>query len=157
MRRAKSTKKLWSGKLWSGLVAGGAIAFAAGAVAVSIPAGPAFASGGGGTSFTVVSSSANPVARGVTFTVMAQECNRAADAPPTGTISFKDKTTGRSLGSAATTPDPSFINCSDASVTDTEALRVGSYKIKAAYIPGGATPAAASHGKYTQVVVKPAS
>ncbi len=150
MRHAKSPKSLWSK-----LIASGAIAFAAGAAAVTIPAGPASAQGG--TSFTMVTSSANPVVHGTSFTITAQECNRAADAPPTGTISFKDKTTGRSLGTAATTPDSSFINCSDAMVTDTEALRVGSYKIKAAYIPGGATPAAASHGKYTQVVVKASS
>ncbi len=148
MRHAKSPKKLLSN-----LVACGAIAFAAGAVAVSIPAGPASAQSG--TSFTVVTSSANPVVVGTNFTITAQECNRVSDAPPTGTISFKDKTTHHSLGSAATAPDPSFVNCSDASVKDTETLGVGSYKIKASYIPGGATPAAASHGKYTQKVVEP--
>ena len=92
---------------------------------------------------------------GVNFTVTARECNRVADTPPTGTISFKDKTTHHSLGSAATAPDPSFVNCSDASVMDTETLGVGSYKIKASYHPGGATPAAASHGKYTQKVIEP--
>ena len=148
MRYKKSTKA-W----WSNLVACGAVAFAAGAVAVTVPAGPASAQGA--TSFTTVTSSANPVIVGVNFTVTARECNRVADTPPTGTISFKDKTTHHSLGSAATAPDPSFVNCSDASVMDTETLGVGSYNIKASYHPGGATPAAASHGKYTQKVVEP--
>jgi Kelch motif len=139
--------------VWPGLVAVGALAFTAGAVAVSIPGGPAF--GAGGTSFTTVKSSANPVVKGVNFTVNAKECNRAADNPPTGTIKFKDATTGVSLGSVATTPDGSFVNCSDASVTDTESLAVGKYTIKASYHPSGATPAAPSSGHYTQKVIKP--
>jgi hypothetical protein len=140
--------------LWPGLVAVGALAFSAGAVAVGIPSGLAFASGG--TSFTTVTSSANPVVKGVNFTVNAKECNRAADTPPTGTIHFKNKTTGFSLGSVATTPDGSFANCSDASVTDTESLAVGKYTMEASYHPSGATPAAPSSGHYTQKVVKPA-
>jgi hypothetical protein len=137
-----------------GLVAVAALAFTAGTVALSVPAGPAFASGG--TSFTTVTSSANPVVKGVTFTVNAKECNRAADSPPTGTINFKDKTTGASLGSVATTPDGSFVNCSDAAVTDTETLPVGKYTIKATYHPSGATPAAASGGHIVEKVIKPA-
>jgi hypothetical protein len=140
--------------LWPGLVAVGALAFTAGAVAVSIPAGPA--SGAGGTSFTTVTSSANPVVKGVNFTVNALECNRAADTPPTGTIKFKDTTSGVTLGSVATTPDGSFANCSDAAVTDTEALVVGKYTIKATYHPSGATPAAASSGHIVEKVIKPA-
>jgi hypothetical protein len=140
--------------LWPGLVTVGALAFTAGAVAVSVPAGPAFAAGG--TSFTTVASSANPVVKGVAFTVHARECNRVADSPPTGTIKFKDTTTGVSLGSVATTPDGSFANCSDASVTDTEALVVGKYTIKATYHPSGATPAAASGGHIVEKVIKPA-
>jgi hypothetical protein len=139
--------------LWSSLVAAGALAFTAGTVAITIPAGPAMA--GTGTSFTTVKSSANPVVKGVNFTINAQECNRAANSPPTGTISFKNTTTGVSLGSVATTPDTSFANCSDASVKDTEALNVGKYRMKAVYHPGGATPAAPSSGHYAQKVINP--
>ena len=78
-----------------------------------------------------------------------------ADSAPTGNISFQNKTTHTSLGSVATTPDPSFANCSDANVTDTETLSPGTYTIKASYLPGGATPAAASHKSYKQVIKKP--
>ncbi len=126
-------------------------AIAAGAVAAMV-AVPASIAGAETTSWTTVTSSANPVAVGVNFTVSAQECNRVADSPPTGTIVFKDKTTGEKLGSVATTPDPEFANCSDASVKDSETLAAGTYKIKGSYKPGGATPAAKSSASYRQKV-----
>jgi hypothetical protein len=120
------------------------------AIAAAVPATTASASTG--TSFTEVSSSANPVLVGVAFTVKAQECNRIADNPPTGQIVFRDKTTGVALGSVATTADPTLVNCSDASISDTESLAAGTYTIKASYQPGGATPAAASKASYKQKV-----
>ncbi len=137
----------------SSLVACGALAFAAGAVAISIPVDSAVASPA--PSFTTVTSSANPGFVGASFTVTAMECNRVATNPPTGNIPFKNKTTHTSLGSVATTPDAKFANCSDASVTDTETLSPGTYSIKASYLPGGATPAPASHKSYKQVIKKP--
>jgi len=108
------------------------------------------------STFTTITSSANPVVTGIQFTVMGTECDRVANVHPTGKLIFKDVTSKKALGKAALTPDPTYENCSDASVTDTEALAAGNYTIKAHYKPGGAvrvhkSPAAT----YVQTVTAP--
>ncbi len=90
------------------------------------------------STFTTITSSANPVVTGVQFTVLGTECDRVANVHPSGKLIFKDVTSKKALGKATLTPDPTYENCSDASVTDTEALAPGNYTIKAHYKPGGA-------------------
>lgn len=105
------------------------------------------------STFTTITSSANPVVTGVHFTVLGMECDRVADVHPTGRLIFRDLTTKKALGKATLTPDPTYVNCSDASVTDTEHLAPRSYTIKAHYKPGGAVRVAKSPAaKYVQTV-----
>ncbi len=106
--------------------------------------------------FTTITSSANPAVTGVPFTVLGMECDRVADVHPTGRLIFRDLTTKKALGKATLTPDPTYENCSDASVTDTESLAPRSYTIKAHYKPGGAVRVAKSPAaKYEQTVTSP--
>lgn len=106
--------------------------------------------------FTTIATSANPVLVGVHFTVSGTECDRVADVHATGTMVFKDKTTGLILGTETLTPDPTFENCSDASVTDTESLAAGNYRIVDHYRPGGSTPIQTSpNASYVEHVVSP--
>jgi hypothetical protein len=140
-------------RLWKGASAS---LLAAAGLAVVPTAVASAASATSTPSFTTVTTSANPVLVGVNFTVSGQECNRVADNPPSGNLVFKDVTTGVTLGTVALSPDTTFVNCSDASVKDTETLSAGKYKIKASYKPSGSTQAAPSSASYKQKVQNPA-
>jgi hypothetical protein len=108
------------------------------------------------SSFTTVTSSANPVEQGVSFTIEGSECTRVASTPPGGYLVFDNLTTQTSLAAVTLTPDPSFANCSDASYTDSESLAVGKYKIRARYVPDFPNPAPASRAAtYLQSVISP--
>jgi len=131
-------------------------AVAVGATAAPLAAAtPAFASTAPAT-FTSLTTSANPVLTGVHFQMIAQECDRVANTQATGMIHFFDVTSGGDLGSVALSPDPTFVNCSDASTTNWEPLSAGTYKIKAVYVPGGVNPIAKSTpAHYSEVVQNP--
>lgn len=101
-------------------------------------AGPAGATAA--PTFTTIASSANPVLAGTGFTVSGTECDRVADVHPTGMLSFTDITTGRHLGTVTLTPDPVYVNCSDAQVSDTEPLLPGTFVIRDHYLASGAQP-----------------
>ncbi len=106
--------------------------------------------------FTTIAGAPNPVTTGATFTVSGSECDRVADVAPTGMLGFTDATTGVSLGAVTLTPDPTYENCSDATVTDTETLARGSYRLTALYQPGGSTPVPASpRASYIEKVTAP--
>ena len=106
--------------------------------------------------FTTIAGAPNPVTPGAPFTVSGTECDRVAAVAPTGTLAFTDAKTGVSLGAATLTPDPTYENCADASVTDTETLAKGSYRITALYQPGGSTPVPTSpKASYIETVTDP--
>lgn len=107
--------------------------------------------GGSSVTFTQVSGSPNPTSVGGPFVVAALECDRVADVQATGTMVFTDTTTGLALGSPSLGSSV-FSNCSQAQVTDSEALAAGTYSIKAQYVPSGAEPVAKSHGSYEEDV-----
>jgi hypothetical protein len=138
------------------LLVSGAAALAAMAAPVAATF-PASASSAASATFTSITSSANPVLTGVHFQMMAMECDRVANVHATGMVHFFDVTSGGDLGSVALTPDPTFVNCSDASTTNWEPLSAGTYRIKAVYAPGGTTPVPQSNpAAYNQVVENPA-
>ena len=106
--------------------------------------------------FTTITGLTNPVLAGSTFTVSGTECDRVANVHPTGTLTFTDATTHQVLGSATLTPSATFVNCSNASVKDTEVLFPGSYEVQDLYTPGGSTPVQTSSlATYEQVVSDP--
>jgi hypothetical protein len=106
---------------------------------------------GSTVTFTQVSGSPNPTSVGGPFVVTALECDRDVDVQATGSITFTDTTTGVVLGTEAL-GSSSYVNCGSAQVTDSESLAAGTYKIKAAYKPGGADPIAKSTGTYKETV-----
>jgi hypothetical protein len=107
-------------------------------------------------SFTTITSSANPVEQGVSFTIEGTECTRVSSTHPGGYLVFDDLTTQTSLAAVTLTPDPGFANCSDANYTDSESLAVGNYKIRARYVPDFPNPAPPSRAAtYIQSVISP--
>jgi hypothetical protein len=116
--------------------------------------------------FTIVSGDFNTwngsyqiisVPQGQSFLVSGLECTLATPyVPPTGSLVFKDATTRVDLGTVALTAPSHFSNCTTASVTDSETLAAGDYRIEATYVPGGSAPVQPSAAAaYTARVTAP--
>lgn len=90
--------------------------------------------------FTFDQGSFNPSLTGTTFQVRGLECDRNANVQATGTMTFVNKTTGVTIGTASMSPSTQFANCGEATITDSENLAPGTYRIQATYTPGGSTP-----------------
>jgi hypothetical protein len=135
------------------------------AVASVLPIGLASSSAGASTqppTFTFMVVTPSPVVQGHSFSVKGAECTDDTQVPlvqPTGTMVFTNLTTGAALGTKTLTfgkVSDSENNCSDATVTDSETLKPGLYRIQAEYVPGGSIPVQASPAAvWGQVVTGP--
>lgn len=129
-----------------------------GAVIVAMTAGAGLvigtaASSASSATFTFDQGSFNPSLTGTTFQVRGLECDRDANVQATGKMVFVNTTTGVTIGTANMVANKQFANCGQATITDTENLSPGSYKIQATYVPGGSTPVPTSPAaKYTETI-----
>jgi hypothetical protein len=111
------------------------------------------ASSASSATFTFDQGSFNPSLTGTTFQVRGLECDRDANIQATGTMTFVNKTTGVTIGTASLVASTQFANCGEATITDSESLAPGSYKIQATYTPGGSTPVPRSTAeRYTETI-----
>jgi hypothetical protein len=90
---------------------------------------------------THIKGTPNPAPPASPITIVGQECDLTTTVQPTGTMTFRDLTTGIVLGTVPMMPSI-FSNCGEAHITPN--LGTGIHTISATYQPGGAIPVPAS-------------